>query len=107
MQDVFQWMQEHWAFCLFCLTCIIQITPAIKWNPITAFVKWLGKVIIQPAMDKLGKVENEIEQIKTEQRLLLHFGSVARIATASVEELSALTGKNLAERILKELNNEQ
>ena len=70
MQDVFQWMQEHWAFCLFCLTCIIQITPAIKWNPITAFVKWLGKVIIQPAMDKLGKVENEIEQIKTEQRLL-------------------------------------
>ena len=43
---------------------------------------------------------------KTEQRLLLHFGSVARIASASVDELSALTGKVLAERILKELNNE-
>ena len=43
---------------------------------------------------------------KTEQRLLLHFGSVARIASASVDELSALTGKALAERILKELNNE-
>jgi hypothetical protein len=31
---------------------------------------------------------------------------VARIASASVEELSSLTGKALAERILKELNNE-
>ena len=41
---------------------------------------------------------------KTEQRLLLHFGSVARIASASSEELSALVGVTLAERILKELN---
>jgi excinuclease ABC subunit C len=41
---------------------------------------------------------------KTEQRLLLHFGSVARIASASLEDLSALVGGALAERILKELN---
>ena len=41
---------------------------------------------------------------KTEQRLLLHFGSVARIASASLEDMSALVGGALAERILKELN---
>ena len=41
---------------------------------------------------------------KTEQRLILRFGSVARIAAASVEELSEVTGPQLAERILKELN---
>jgi excinuclease ABC subunit C len=41
---------------------------------------------------------------KTEQRLLLHFGSVARIASASLEDLSALVGGALAERIIKELN---
>ena len=37
---------------------------------------------------------------KTEQRLLLHFGSVARIAAASLEEVAAMVGHSLAERIL-------
>ena len=43
---------------------------------------------------------------KTEQRLLLHFGSVARIAAAPVEDLSALVGTELALRIHRELNPE-
>jgi excinuclease ABC subunit C len=42
---------------------------------------------------------------KTEQRLLLHFGSVARIAAASQDELAALVGRSLADRILNELKN--
>ena len=41
---------------------------------------------------------------KTEQRLLLHFGRVARIAAASVDDLAALVGPVLAGRILSELN---
>ena len=36
---------------------------------------------------------------KTEQRLIMHYGSVARIAAASVEDLSALIGKDLAQRV--------
>lgn len=40
---------------------------------------------------------------KTEQRLLLHFGSVARIASATMEEISALVGPALADRILNAL----
>ena len=42
---------------------------------------------------------------KTEQRLLLHFGSVARIAAAAVDDLSKLVSRALAERILKHLQN--
>ena len=42
---------------------------------------------------------------KTEQRLLLHFGSVARIAAAPVDDLSKLVSRALAERILKHLQN--
>ena len=42
---------------------------------------------------------------KTEQRLLLHFGSVTRIAAASVDDLSKLVSRALAERILKHLQN--
>ena len=41
---------------------------------------------------------------KTEQRLLLRFGSVARIASAPLDEVAELVGISLAERILKELN---
>lgn len=41
---------------------------------------------------------------KTEQRLLLRFGSVARIASASVEDIAELVGRSLAERIHETLN---
>ena len=41
---------------------------------------------------------------KTEQRLLLHYGSVARIAAAPLEGLSALVGADLAVRIHDYLN---
>ena len=40
---------------------------------------------------------------KTEQRLLLRFGSVARIASAPLEELAELVGPQLAERIHSQL----
>ena len=42
---------------------------------------------------------------KTEQRLLLRFGSVARIKAASLDEISELVGPVLAERILNHLSN--
>ena len=56
-----------------------------------------------------SQVESALKGIKgvgakTEQRLLLHFGSVARIATASLDDIAALVGRSLAERILQELN---
>ena len=40
---------------------------------------------------------------KTEQRLILHFGSVARIAAAPVEDIAALVGPALAADISKAL----
>ncbi len=43
---------------------------------------------------------------KTEQRLLLHYGSVARIAAAPLEDLSAQVGADLAMRIHDYLNSE-
>ena len=41
---------------------------------------------------------------QTEQRLLMHFGSVARIAAAPLEDLSKVVGPALAGRIKEELN---
>jgi excinuclease ABC subunit C len=58
------------------------------------------------------QIESALRGIKgvgerTEQRLLLHFGSVARIASASLEDISALVGPVLGERILKKLNSNE
>lgn len=59
-----------------------------------------------------AQVESALKGIKgvgekTEQRLLLHFGSVARIAAAPVEDIAALVGRQLAERISAQLNNKE
>ena len=56
-----------------------------------------------------AQIQSALREIKgvgerTEQRLLLHYGSVARIAAAPDEELASLVGTDLAHRIKKELN---
>ena len=58
-----------------------------------------SKAAIQSALREIKGVGE-----KTEQRLLLHYGSVARIAAAPLEELSALVGADLAIRIHDYLN---
>ncbi|MBO7071797.1 MAG: excinuclease ABC subunit UvrC [Bacteroidales bacterium] len=58
-----------------------------------------SKAAIQSALREISGVG-----AKTEQRLLLHYGSVAQIANAPLEELSALVGASLAMRIHDYLN---
>ena len=58
-----------------------------------------SKAAIQSALREIKGVGE-----KTEQRLLMHYGSVARIAAAPVEELSALVGAERAVRIHDYLN---
>ena len=58
-----------------------------------------SKAAIQSALREIKGVGE-----KTEQRLLMHYGSVARIADAPLEELSALVGADLAIQIHNYLN---
>ena len=68
---------------------------------ITFHRKLRSKAQIESALKSIKGVGD-----KTEQRLLLHFGSVARIAAASEDELSALVGRSLARSILAGLGGE-
>ena len=60
-----------------------------------------------------SQIESALTRIKgvgeqTEKRLLIHYGSVPRIASVPVEDLAAFLGKEeLAERIHNELNREE
>lgn len=64
------------------------------------------------SMRSKSQIESALTRIKgvgeqTEKRLLIHYGSVPRIASAPVEDLAAFLGKEeLAERIHNELNRE-
>ena len=58
-----------------------------------------------------AQIESALRSIKgvgekTEQRLLMHFGSVARIVSASESEVAALVGEKLAAEILRSLRGE-
>ena len=59
-----------------------------------------------------AQIQSALREIKgvgarTEQRLLLHYGSVARIAAAPDEELASLVGPDLAGRIKEHLNSNE
>lgn len=60
-----------------------------------------SKAQIESALSKIPGVGP-----KTEQRLILHFGSVARIAAAPEEEIATLTGKSLAAKVKSALTKE-
>lgn len=61
-----------------------------------------SKAQIQSALRSIKGVGEQ-----TEQRLLMHYGSVSRIASAPLEDLSSLVGASLAGRILSELNSQK
>lgn len=57
-----------------------------------------SKAAVQSVLKEIRGVGDQ-----TEQRLLMHFGSVARIASASEKDLTSLVGPSLAKRIKEHL----
>ena len=83
------------------LKVLQQIRDEAHRFGITFHRKLRGKAQVESALTGIKGVGE-----KTEQRLLLRYGSVARIAAAPFEELAEMVGRALAERILNTLNNE-
>ena len=83
------------------LKVLQQIRDEAHRFGITFHRKLRGKSQIESALTSIKGVGE-----KTEQRLLLRYGSVARIAAAPLEELAEMVGRSLAERILNTLNHE-
>ena len=83
------------------LKVLQQIRDEAHRFGITFHRKLRGKAQVESALTGIKGVGE-----KTEQRLLLRYGSVARIAAAPLDELAEMVGHALAERILNTLNNE-
>ena len=62
LSAIFQWCLEHWSFVLFALGIFIQFTPAIKFSPITAICKWIGKAINGEVIQRITGLEARADQ---------------------------------------------
>ena len=80
VQQFFDWVLAHWGFCAAVLAIFIQITPAIKWNPLTALGTWIGNVLNGDMRKDIAEMkraidENEKDRIRWE---VLDFANTCR-----------------------------
>lgn len=59
------WCLEHWSFVLFVLGMFVQFTPAIKFSPITAVCKWLGRAFNGEVLQRISGMETSISGLET------------------------------------------
>lgn len=62
MEVALNWCLEHWSIFVFLLGIFIEITPAIKINPITALFHWLGKIIVADVMQEVQTIKKKQEE---------------------------------------------
>lgn len=87
MAEIFKWILDHWSFCAFLLAIFIQITPALRLNPLTALFHWIGNIITAETRRDIAELkaianrqqaaidENEKDRIRWE---VLSFSNACR-----------------------------
>ena len=58
---MFSFLQNYWWAVLLGGSCLVEIVP-IKWNPLSSLFKWIGQKINGPLLDRLGKIEKELDE---------------------------------------------
>lgn len=60
---VLEWLSTNFLQIFVIASIFIQISP-IKWNPITSFITWFGKLITKDISDKLDDLTDNVEAIQ-------------------------------------------
>ena len=63
IEQILDWLVKNFLQVVVIFSIFIQITP-IKWNPITTFAKWLGKIFTKDLSDQMTTVQEDIEDIR-------------------------------------------
>lgn len=66
MQQIIEWIVNHWELVLIGGAALIQITP-VKWCPLETLAKWLGKIFSADVMKKVTEIQADIVTIKKSQ----------------------------------------
>jgi len=59
---VLSWCLDHWSFVLAVLGMFVQFTPAIKFSPITAMLKWIGQAVNGEVLKRITGLEERADQ---------------------------------------------
>lgn len=65
LERILDWLVHNFVQVLLIFSIFIQITP-VKWNPVSSFVKWVGKLLTHELNEKLKNVEDSVDEIKTD-----------------------------------------
>lgn len=65
IERVLDWLVHNFAQVLLIFSIFIQISP-IKWNPITSFFKWVGKLLTSEVNSKIDDVSEQVEEMRAD-----------------------------------------
>ena len=63
VEQILDWLVKNFLQVIIIFSIFIQITP-IKWNPITTFAKWLGKIFTKELSDLITTMQENIDDIR-------------------------------------------
>ena len=63
VEQILDWLVKNFLQVIVIFSIFIQITP-IKWNPITTFAKWLGKIFTKELSDLITTMQENIDDIR-------------------------------------------
>lgn len=58
MKSVLDWVLAHWGVCTFVLAAFVQITPGIKFSPLT----WIGNLFLGSIRKDISGLQGQIDE---------------------------------------------
>ena len=58
MAHILDWAQAHWGVCTFVLAAFVQITPGIKFSPLT----WIGNLFLGSIRKDISGLQGQIDE---------------------------------------------
>lgn len=58
MRDVLEWISGHWGICTFVLAMFVQITPGIKFSPLT----WVGNLFLGGIRKDISEIRDQVDE---------------------------------------------
>ena len=65
MEQFAEWLSHNIIQIIVIVSIFIQITP-IKWNPISSFIKWFGKLITEDVSKSVDELSNTTSRLAAE-----------------------------------------
>lgn len=63
LERILDWVIHNFVQLFLIFSIFFQISP-IKWNPISSFVKWIGKVLTSNIDGKIDDIATSVEELR-------------------------------------------